>query len=68
MPRYNKPVLIEGSVYRGIWLECGSHESLVYRKFRPDVARDSHMTFFELQRPDGQLLANNKEARSEALR
>jgi hypothetical protein len=60
MPRYNKPVLIEGSVYQGIWMECGPHESLVYRKFRPDVARNSHMTFFELQRPDGQFPANNK--------
>jgi hypothetical protein len=60
MPRYNKPVLIEGSVYQGIWMECGPHESLVYRKFRPDVTRNSHMTFFELQRPDGQFPANNK--------
>jgi len=60
MPRYNKPVLIEGSVYQGIWMECGPHESLVYRKFRPDVTRNSHMTFFALQRPDGQFPANNK--------
>ena len=62
MPYVSKPVLIEGSVYRGIWQECGPHESLVYRKFRPDVARNSHMTFFELQRADGQLPANNKIA------
>ena len=60
MPRYDKPVLIEGSVYQGIWMECGPHESLVYRKFRPDVARNTHMTFFELQREDGQFPANNK--------
>jgi hypothetical protein len=60
MPRYNKPVLIEGSTYQGIWMECGPHESLVYRRFRPDVTRNSHMTFFELQRPDGQFPANNK--------
>jgi len=60
LPRYDKPVLIEGSVYRGIWQECGPHESLVYRKFRPDVARNTHMTFFALQREDGQLPANNK--------
>ena len=57
----DRPVLIEGSVYRGIWQECGPHEALVYRKWRPDVARDSHLTFFELQRADGQLPANNKE-------
>jgi hypothetical protein len=61
MPYVDKPVLIEGSVYRGIWQECGPHEALVYRKFRADVARDSHMTFFDLQRADGQLPANNKE-------
>jgi len=60
MPYVSRPVLIEGAVYRGIWMECGPHESLVYRKFRPDVARDSHLTFFELQRADGQLPANNK--------
>ncbi|WP_213981753.1 alpha-L-rhamnosidase [Sphingomonas sp. dw_22] len=62
MPYVSKPVLIEGSVYKGIWQECGPHESLVYRKFRPDVARGSHLTFFELQRADGQLPANNKIA------
>ncbi len=60
MPRYSKPVLIEGANYAGIWLECGPHEALVYRKFRPEVARNAHFTFFELQRADGQFPANNK--------
>ena len=60
MPRYDRPILIEGSTYKGIWMECGPHEALVYRKIRPDVARAAHMTFFALQRPDGQLPANNK--------
>jgi hypothetical protein len=60
MPRFSGPVLIEGADYAGIWMECGPHESLVYRKFRPAVARNSHMTFFELQRMDGQLPCNNK--------
>lgn len=60
MPRYSKPVLIEGAVYQGIWMECGPHEALVYRKFRPDVAFNSHEVFFELQRLDGQLPCNNK--------
>jgi len=60
MPRIPAPVLIEGSDYAGIWQECGPHESLVYRHFRPDVARNSHMTFFKLQRKDGQLPANNR--------
>jgi hypothetical protein len=60
LPRYDQPVLIEGAAYQGIWLECGPHESLVYRKFRPDVARHSHRCFFELQRADGQIPCNNK--------
>jgi hypothetical protein len=60
LPRYPQPVLIEGAAYQGIWLECGPHESLVYRKFRPDVARHSHQCFFELQRADGQLPYSNK--------
>ncbi|OIR07453.1 alpha-glucosidase [mine drainage metagenome] len=60
LPRYPEPVLIEGSVYKGIWMECGPHEALVYRKFRPDVARNSHLVFFALQHADGQLPANNK--------
>jgi hypothetical protein len=64
MTRYEKPVLIEGSDYAGIWQECGPHESLVYRHFRPDVARNGHMTFFVLQRPDGQLPANNKRTQT----
>ena len=62
MPRFSKPVLIEGATYQGIWMECGPHEALVYRKYRPDVARNSHETFFELQRADGQLPCNNKLA------
>ena len=60
LPRFDGPVLIEGATYAGIWQECGPHESLVYFRFRPDVARNSHRTFFALQRPDGQLPANNK--------
>jgi hypothetical protein len=60
LPRFDRPVLIEGAEYAGIWQECGPHESLVYRKFRPDVARNSHMVFFALQKEDGQLPANNK--------
>ncbi len=62
LPRYADPVLIEGAAYQGIWLECGPHESLVYRKFRPDVARQSHRCFFALQRADGQIPCNNKQS------
>jgi hypothetical protein len=60
LPHYAAPVLIEGADYAGIWQECGPLESLVYRPFRADVARNSHMMFFALQREDGQLPANNK--------
>ena len=60
VPGYQKPVLIEGSVYRGIWLECGPHEGLVYSAIRPDVARNNHLAFFDLQREDGQLPCNIK--------
>jgi hypothetical protein len=62
MPYIDAPVLIEGATYQGIWQECGPHEALVYRHWRPDVARHSHTTFFDLQRANGQLPANNKIA------
>jgi len=72
VPRYDYPVLVEGSVYPGIWQECAPQEGLVYGQFdryvapgdgvvRPlVVARNNHMAFFALQRPDGQLPAANK--------
>jgi len=59
-----RPVLIEGSVYQGIWMECGPHEALVYRKFRPDIARNSHLIFFDLQKEDGQIPANRRRTLS----
>ena len=67
-----KRVLLEGSTYPGIWLECGPHEGLVYAnlsRYIPaiasqtspvEAARNNHMAFFDLQRPDGQLPANVK--------
>jgi hypothetical protein len=60
LPRFSKPVLIEGAGYQGVWLECGPHESLIYRKFRPDLAVNSHRCFFALQRTDGQIPCSNK--------
>jgi len=59
-----RAVLIEGSVYQGIWMECGPHEALTYRKFRPDVARNSHLIFFDLQKADGQIPANRRRTLS----
>ena len=72
VPRYDRPVLFEGAVYPGIWLECGPHEGLVYgtlakyvketdpAKAARAVARNNHMAFFALQREDGQLPASIK--------
>ncbi len=54
----SSPVLIEGSEYRGIWLECAPHEGLVYSLINPTIARNNHMAFFKLQREDGQIPCN----------
>ncbi len=65
VPRYTHPVLVEGSVYPGIWQECGPHEGLIYGTLAPyiaaqegaatplQIARHNHMAFFALQRPVG---------------
>lgn len=67
VPRYDKPVLVEGAVYPGAWMECAPLEGLVYAqlaKYVPHVdgvagpleaARANHMAFFALQREDGQI-------------
>lgn len=55
LPDYSKPVLTEGSTYHGVWLECAPQEGLVYSRFRPDIARNNHTVFFDLQRADGYL-------------
>ncbi len=72
VPGYPRPVLMEGSTYQGVWQECGPHEALVYATLRRyisptpgkasplEVARNNHMAFFALQRPDGQLPASIK--------
>jgi hypothetical protein len=65
---YSHPVLIEGSGYNGIWMECGPTEALVnlqWKQYLPEpqkemadkVAIANHMAFFELQRSDGQIPA-----------
>jgi len=51
VPRYDKPVLIEGGNYAGIWMECGPHEVLMYPKLRPDVSQQSP-GLRRLQRPE----------------
>jgi hypothetical protein len=74
MPRYDHPVLVEGSTYAGIWLECAPLEGLVYGTLQKFVAtppgaptplataRANHMAFFAQQKPDGQLPASIKLA------
>ena len=69
VPRYDQPVLIEGSVYPGVWQESGPQEGLVYGTLSPyidsvdgkttplHIARNNHMAFFTLQKEDGQLPA-----------
>jgi hypothetical protein len=52
---YSAPVLVEGSVYPGVWLECAPQEGEVYSALRPDIARNNHLIFFALQKEDGQL-------------
>ena len=74
MPRYDHPVLVEGSTYGGIWQECAPQEGLVYGTLQKYVAtppgaptplqtaRANHMAFFAQQKPDGQLPASIKLA------
>jgi hypothetical protein len=52
---YEKPVLIEGGVYQGIWLECGPLEGLAYGKHNPEVAKANHEVFFHHQWQNGYL-------------
>jgi hypothetical protein len=40
LPHYDRPVLIEGSVYAGVWQECGPHEGLVYASLDWGLNRD----------------------------
>lgn len=58
-PSYPGPVLVEGSVYHGVWLECAPQEGEVYERVGPGVARqlarNNHLIFFALQKDDGQL-------------
>jgi hypothetical protein len=70
LPSYKQSLLWEGSTYAGVWQECGPHEALVYASLASytgvpaasanDIARNNHLAFFTLQRPDGQLPASIK--------
>lgn len=58
---YSASVLVEGSVYPGVWLECAPQEGEVYSALCPDIARNNHMIFFSLQKEDGQLPCSIKK-------
>jgi hypothetical protein len=74
MPRYEHPVLVEGSTYAGIWQECAPQEGQVYGTLQKyiatppgqptplETARANHMAFFAQQKEDGQLPASIKLA------
>jgi hypothetical protein len=74
MPRYEHPVLVEGAVYPGIWMECAPQEGLVYGTLARyvqvhvgvagplQIAKNNHMAFFAQQKEDGQLPASIKLA------
>ena len=53
------PVLVEGSVYHGVWQECAPQEGAVYSSLGTEAARkagrNNHLIFFGLQKQDGQL-------------
>lgn len=56
-------VLMEGGVYRGIWMECAPLEGLVFAPVDPQTARRNHLAFFQLQREDGQFPSSIAEKR-----
>lgn len=59
LPAYPDPVLVEGSVYHGVWLECAPQEGAVFSALGTEtarsVSRNNHLIFFALQKEDGQL-------------
>ena len=58
IPEFCKePVLNEGGIYCGIWLEDGPHESLTVADDFPECAKMSHRIFYIFQKPDGQFPA-----------
>lgn len=53
LPCYDKPVLQEGGMYQGIWLECGPHEGTLYGEYEPEIARNNHTIFFDFMDAEG---------------
>ena len=57
LPNDPDPILQEGGIYQGIWLECGPHEGLIWGEFEPEIARNNHTIFFRHIDDDGYLPA-----------
>lgn len=59
IPGFPGNVLLEGSGYSGIWMECAPQEGLVFGESGAEsalsIARNNHLIFFALQKDDGQL-------------
>ena len=52
----SSPVLNEGGVYHGSWIEStGTINAEMLSRFVPDVTRDTHLLFAENQRDDGMI-------------
>lgn len=61
---FDQPVLTEGGLYPGTWLECGPMEGLVYGRWHPEIAKANHDIYFALQQEDGYLPCWIKKNRS----
>ncbi len=48
------PMLVEGGVYPGVWLECAPLEGLVFSSFDMETAKNNHRIFYKYQKEDGQ--------------
>ena len=51
----NRPVLIEGGGYNGLWLETQPMGGDMYAARNPEVALNNQLFFMENIRPDGRL-------------
>jgi hypothetical protein len=50
---FESPVLCEGGMYAGAFLECAPVESITYGRHVPEIAIANHDVFFHHQREDG---------------
>lgn len=53
LPGFDRPVLTEGGVYKGVWLEGGPHQGLLYGDIDPAIAEANHRIFFDHMDEEG---------------